>query len=1675
MADRKKGGTSPYAAGGGGVTLERTYGATLLSAVLAGDPVQGLGDDMRPVRVQTQSGPDSPVDDYVIEGENALAGTSRRLSVGVRRDPTIAPSDAKFIKLLGDYVRIAIEHAAEIDDDRWRLALAVADPHTGASETKILTDFARSQLTNDSFRETVGRDGVTTADVRARLRYFDDAVVAALAATGLTTKASDASVLTWRLLRALRILLLRLEGDDATDRTHAIGRLRSVVGEPAEADTVFSTLCERLAKWAPRAAAIDETFIRRELRGVAKLNGSTSHANAWSVLERCEKQLKTRTSSTLTEASTGTLLTLTRQDQLQSLAAEMRAVGESSGSLLVTGHPEVGKSALTVAAVDLLRSEGAAIIALSLRDLPQALLELERLLDATLDVVLGGTPVANSRLIVVDGAEAVLEGKGDLLTHIARSAAAVGLGIVAVAREDAGPAATRAITVPAGPKVEQFAVPGLIDQEVAQVLAQFPALARVGGDPRSRWLVTRLGLVEVLLQSGAHAALPNGALSEADVFAAVWAHHVRKNEVVVAGAATPDGREAALVTLAHKSFDPQATPSIQDPLALPSLRSDRLLLPLGETAAWRVGDDFANDVVRDFATARLLITSPTNNLLAQANAPRWSLRAARLACQTALIQAGVNTNDALAAARSSFDSLASTHGERWADVPWEAVITLGSARAVLLRAAPTLLERRGAGLAQLLRVVRQRFARGSIIPEPVFIEPIIELLCDHRRAIAKLPREIGQEAGKIIAAWLASLAVRGKQDATHPLRCRVRDELLAGTQTRRNEHLVNCLGLLGPDLDGPSEKVLRDIARDAPDDLHPCLEQSFGPISLAAHRLDLLLALTEAYYIEQPDLNDRSGWHRYRMHDQGLRRHHGVGGFASPMASPFYGPFWVLLLASFQPTIALINRILNHAARYRVARNDDHPTGIPLEQLLGINVDIPGMGQRRFVGDDHVWRWYRGNGVGPYPCMSALLAIERFLDQLLVAIGAEETGKILSKVVPVLLRGCENLAIPGLIVGTLVRYVHGAPLELLEPWLQNPEVWHLEFGRTIQEHAGFRAHGRDPESQPWRDRRSWSFRDVSYLLVSRALLADDRQRLASLDAIGDALNKHAAQQYARARAAAEGNPDSEFDEAEETRFITTVRGWASSLQQAHFRVESKEGALAVEYEPPAEVVEAFASDRRDHERGQKAWHLQHLYTTGDPSTWNATLRADIANARELEAQPPNSGPPDIMDPVVAVAAGALQCIAAGVAELPADDVAWAVDSVIAVASRLGGNELGEDRIMLPWGADRSSARSIPLVLTLPENTVDNERRQQAAEAACSLASSPAEEVRRILAVAMRPFWAAPCHCVGEGCLHKVVFQGFRQAARMAKMSSGFDPTTGKRSMERLGDDVESALKELAAQDMLTDWLVGPLVVAVACSASTCCTRDPALKLRDALVDAHGRGSVHYAEQNFHGTDDNDRLVAEVLLEGDQDLLLQHVRIAVSHARALEKLLRNLAMAATADLSHRQAFSAAWPLVMDAVLDAIAEGRDVREERYGGAGAFASAIPRPIPTGQEDDIDDVLQRAAEGWPTVAALEQRIERWLPLAEGSPEAADSLVSFLDTAPLPEQIRRLPWVSRIVSADFDEIANRCHFLILWLESLRASGLLDPSTLGEYQRLVDGLAAAGDSRALRLQLALEQ
>src|SRR5690606_6668836 len=117
--------------------------------------------------------------------------------------------------------------------------------------------------------------------------------------------------------------------------------------------------------------------------------------------------------------------------------------------------------------------------------------------------------------------------------------------------------------------------------------------------------------------------------------------------------------------------------------------------------------------------------------------------------------------------------------------------------------------------------------------------------------------------------------------------------------------------------------------------------------------------MSEAYYIEKP--TERHQF--YSPLDDGIRNHSGAG---IPMAAWYRGPFFCLLRGDFGLGLALIDKMLDGAARSRGGST--------------VRLDILGS-DHDFFGDEHVWGWYRGSTVGPYPCVSALLALEKHIDQ----------------------------------------------------------------------------------------------------------------------------------------------------------------------------------------------------------------------------------------------------------------------------------------------------------------------------------------------------------------------------------------------------------------------------------------------------------------------------------------------------------------------------------------------------------------------------------------------------------------------------------------------------------------------------------------------------------------------
>jgi hypothetical protein len=1641
-----------YSTGGGGVVLEHQYGATLLGALLTGDPVPELGDDVTPTTIRFQASAVSAVDDLLISGRTPDGGT-RQVSVGVRRAPRLIRSDReKSRPLIASYLMVVVTEAwEEVLAGRLRLALAAVPGNSAVRQVGELAEIARAADSETAFRTELA-DGAHDEGLRDRLGHLDDLV--ALAVNGdsraeplVDAKGLAAGQLTWRFLFSLRVRELRLEGADTTDRTFAVARLRAVAADAtaAAADVLFGKLTGLSDRYAPAGATVDEAALRRDLSGTP-LAPSPRYPGAWAVLDQLAAQLADDTSAVLTDHSSQ--VRLKRQDARQALAAGMRTAAAGPAALVVTGEPDVGKSALSLAAAAELAETGIPVIRLSLRDLPATVVELESLLGARLADVLGASATGDGRLLLIDGAEAVLEGRGPLLIATATAALRAGLGVVAVTRTDGAWAVARALTDATGAAglnvaVGEHAVGRLTAAESSEITAAFPALARVGAEPRAAWLLGRPGLIDLLLRAGAAEALPAGPLCEADVFAAVWHRLVRHSEVTELGGPTPDAREQALVALARRRLlrtDPGAAP---DATALPALRSDGLLRPAGPTSAWSPGDRFASDLVADLAVARLLITGGWQ-LLSRADGPRWALRAARLACQAMIAAAGAGSEQARTDLQAAFDEIAEQAGPRWAEVPAEALLAFGNAGQALTRAWPALLAADRDGLRTLLRLAEQRYVTAGVGDVSV-LEPLVALAYCGEDDLGQDDlwdrSGTGAQIRELVTAWLRGLiTVGGGPDA---LRQRVRGRILARAQERGDEFAVEALALLGPDLDGDAEAFLRAVPGGW---LSPAVERAGPGIALAAHQPGLLLALAESYYVM--DSREDAGMLGFLG---GIRSHRGRG--LGRLAAWWYGPFFSLLCARPADALALINRLLDHAATIRAGGAPP-----PGADTAGLDLDLPGAGVRRCAGTEETWLWYRGGTTAPYPCLSALLAVERWADQLVDALQVPIAG-----VIELLLRDCHNLAMPGLAVGLLVRHPELAGSQV-DRWLARPELWPLEAARAAAEGPGtLHVQGPDPAELHGGDRRGLRFHDVAAGMTVQAVLNGDQERLAALAAIGDELVRQATDLAA-------GRDDARQQ-------VATAEGWAAILHPENYHPVPAEGGIRIEFRPPGDVAQALAGSQETLERGMTALRLQNTYTRAP--AWDAptgTLTADLATARQLAANPPPS-PVRLVDPIAAVAAAAITAHARGRAAVPDADLQWAAEVLVEVATDPWADGIESEWSRYPMGADRSAAAALPALL-LPE--FDHMRPTMASleDTLRRTGTSVPDEVRMIFARAAAPVWAAPCSPTAP-CRHQVVWAAVLGGLRDCQLGA-WDQAGQRRLIEPLAEPFDQALPGVETERLLVNRLTGPLIAAAEAARSESCVAEEAGRALGILLTAHRRGAVHWAEKNYGPPNDERgpataRVLAEMAAAGDTQPLAEHVRAYTQQSpHALAELLHNLAITFTYDDALRQSLPDAWRPVMEAALGEMEATAGVPTDRHWSPVALGGLIAAPEPGLTDADPDRTIEHARRTWPAPETFNELIERWLPLARGQPEAADALIKLARCGSLTWQATTgLQWVEELIGTDFAAVAGRCHYLTRWLGQIRGTLSGDAET-ARWHRVVDGLAAAGDNRAARLQQAEE-
>ncbi|MBK7164253.1 MAG: hypothetical protein IPH81_02895 [Candidatus Microthrix sp.] len=358
---------------------------------------------------------------------------------------------------------------------------------------------------------------------------------------------------------------------------------------------------------------------------------------------------------------------------------------------------------------------------------------------------------------------------------------------------------------------------------------------------------------------------------------------------------------------------------------------------------------------------------------------------------------------------------------------------------------------------------------------------------------------------------------------------------------------------------------------------------------------------------------------------------------------------------------------------------------------------------------------------------------------------------------PILLDGCENLAMLGLVVGLLVRHIEKAD-RLLDPYLVEPVAWFREFDRVASENSMLAA---SSERIVAFERRSWSLREAAGFLVVNS----DDERAAELRGVGENLVATARRQI-EAAAEDEGSGIGALTGADIEQQLLPIRAWASVLDRDTYRAERTDNGLRIESEPPAEIVEAMRPDTEELERSQASMRLTGRYCIepmrGQPDRFDAKdLAVDLMTARELLECPPAIGVSDPWDVPAAVSARALEARLLRSVEVPNELLGFAADTVLQVAEG-SPQQLEFEESYFEQGANRSAARVLPLLL-LPhaeavrvevDGTDGSTTFDRAIGGGALFANAAAHEVRLHLARGLDHVWRVPCVEQGQ-CHHQI--------------------------------------------------------------------------------------------------------------------------------------------------------------------------------------------------------------------------------------------------------------------------------------------------------------------------------
>lgn len=1145
-----------------------------MSSVLVRGAVRGLENaTAEEVKLQ-RAFEDQPLDDVIVTA--SLPNGDATLALQVKRTFIFSVKNDTFLEVLDECWRTFQSDAFRQSSDKLGVAFSTYSTKADEHFQSVLLWARHSASASDFFRR-VDQKGLNQATARSFVNTMREGLEK-------VSQNSIADNTLWKFLKSFVILHFDFEKEEVSrDRTHAIERLKYAlqISEVARATDLWRELVEEADRAKPTAGSVNRDVLITKFRGRFLLQAQDCAGDLRKVY--CESQYALRE----IDVAIGNT-TLNRSHVID----EVNQLLEKHNFIEITGEPGVGKSAVLRMIAEQKAMHGTVLLLKHDRLANQAGWAGQAAywrLESDLAHLLTELSCVQQPCLFIDGIDRLhSQASWSIINDVLRQLfehTSVDWRVIVTVRETNTDYRTQLDQqVCSQLRIGSVKVESLSPDELAIVSTENSTLAPlIRQDGRTKALIQSPYYLKQLLRLRASQRIDTTIpATEIDLMKVIW--HNPTNSL-------NNHRKQVLLQLADRRLtSPNMRFTPNDTAALNSLVADGML----QQDPIRLTVTFSHDILEDWATCVYLSQRDTQlaELLKQYSEPLWLIEPLQLMTTWFL-------EDDQDASRwnNLLDQITSADLQpRWKRTLLTAPLQSTRAVELLDRLEEDLWRDNGHLLQELMTALRtvetipdRRFLNPQLFPDMTDTERIqmayrlsLPRLSTWLRFLTWLVPKLPQLPAKLV--WELSLVAQKWQTAVANFNARFSPQLatyclnwlrlLEVRSYPRDEEVEQKIKLLA--LDGRSEaklvKRLREVVLSAPLSIPDQIEEYLQEIVEADNHEAIPQVLKEAVYLvlhmpeqyvdfclqvmlEKEDEADewRHMLERRDLNELGIKYDRDF----SP-SSHLQGHFLLLLQTDAEQGIRLINRLCNHAIQ-------TWREWIQLEYKitpLPVQIEFP-WGIREFWGHYREYSWFRGAGPGPDAVMSALMALEVWMEEQI------SEGRDIEAVFQQVLEGNECVAV----LGACVFIALSNPEESLKaalPLVTCPHLWKWDVQRMTWEHMPSNVMGlwfRDEHLlRPVQQRNESPHRkqEIRYLVAYYLITDDAALRSQFMTAVSDFPNRL---------------PFESEEQKHNEEYVAKLRQdmiqAASYAQPENYRWQetSEEGRYYLIYSAPQEIVE----------------------------------------------------------------------------------------------------------------------------------------------------------------------------------------------------------------------------------------------------------------------------------------------------------------------------------------------------------------------------------------------------------------------------------------------------------------------------------------------------------------------